>query len=141
MAVKRVVVEFDDSPDPERGTSLPPAFGAEASPETTDLHATDLPERQPDYGGALEGDAPRRPATSETVGRTFPDLVHDFAFRPECPAVALFTLAVAIFSPQIHKPSDLVLPGIVGVALNILWFGIAGCARLRRHRSRRSPTQ
>jgi hypothetical protein len=139
MAVKRVVVEIDDSPDAEQSTSLPAGLGAEAGPASAELHATDLPERQPDYDGALEGRAPGRPTTSETVGRTLADLVHAFICRPQFPAIALFIVAVIIFSPQTHKLNDLLLPAVVGFAFNVLWFGIAGCARLRRRLHQNHP--
>jgi hypothetical protein len=130
MAVRRVTIELDDVPDSAKRTSSPDSLLPKEDLVPEAKGKTDIPSRQTDY--TKESDSPTPPANcgQEKIGRTPWDLVFAFVNRHELMPTLLFALAFTISIKRIEKPSDLWIPGLIGLVLNSIWFGIQGIRAL-----------
>lgn len=128
MAVKRVTIELDDVPDKMSRTTSPASLMLKDDVVPEPQGNTDIPARQTDYQQdtaaieTLSGLKNRK----ETIGRTPADLVVIFINRPEVMAVILVFLAFLISVKRLQSMSDLWIPAMIGIVLNLVWFGIRG---------------
>ena len=129
MAIKRLTIELDDAPD--RGGQTSPPESLLARPEQS------LKEREltsPPTGSEPEETDASRPGIASTrpTGRTFPDLIAEFVNEPRAIATILMFASFLAFVVKTKELSDLANPLIVGILLNIVWFGVPWVARFRR---------
>ena len=126
MAIKRVTFELDDSPD--RGeTRVPAAARLAESKGFKTRQMTGLPtEKEVVETQSLEiaGPSPRAP------GRTMSDLVAEFINQPRAMATLLILVPFAIsLATNIPSFGHLIYPLVVGILLNITWFGVPWITR------------
>ncbi|RJQ46794.1 MAG: hypothetical protein C4528_06320 [Gammaproteobacteria bacterium] len=121
MAIKRLTIELDDSPDRAGQTKVPE--GARVA-ETKDFKAremTGLPTEK-------ESEETQSPETARAnpraPGRTSSDLFAEFVNQPRAMATLLIFAPVPFFAMKIQSFGDLIYPVAVGILLNVVWFGI-----------------
>ena len=127
MAIKRLTIELDDSPDRAGPTAIPEGVRATGATEFKAQEMTRIPskkeseETQSPEGGKVN---PRAP------GRTISDLVAEYVNEPRVMATLLIFAPFPFFAARIQMFSDLLYPAAVGVLLNVVWFGIPWAKRL-----------
>lgn len=126
MAVKRVTIQFDDSVDTEKSTSLPSSLIGGEKTLSEKSQNTSTPAEQDDYGKVqAEDNVDDVVLKAETVGRTPADLVFAFINRPEFMATILFLASFIVFIGKIKALTDFWMPLVAGMLLNFVWFGIS----------------
>lgn len=120
MAIKRLTIELDDVTDRVSPTTVPESLRPKKARELKQKELTALPREEDTEETSLErAGAPR----AKVVGRTIADLVADFANDPRAMATILMFLPFIPFVPKLDHLADLVLPTVIGVLLNVVWFG------------------
>ena len=129
MAIKRVTIELDDTPDITPSTA-PPASLVTKKRVSSKTQSTSTPQEQDDYRTPESLEKERGNARPlEKIGRTPSDLVFAFINRSEFMATALTFIAFLIFVGKLQKPADFWLPGLTAVLLNAVWFGVSEIRR------------
>ena len=121
MAIRRLTIELDDSPDRAGQTKIPEGARAAESKEFKASRVTGLPtekEMEETESPAFAAASPR------AAGRTISDLVVEFVNEPRAMATLLIFLPVPFFVTIIRSLTDLIYPIVIGVLLNAVWFGI-----------------
>lgn len=126
MAVKRVTIQFDDSVDTEKSTSLPSSLIGREKTLSEKSQNTSTPADQDDYEKAqAENNLDDIALKGETVGRTLSDLVFAFINRPEFMATILVIVSFIVFRGKIKELTDFWMPLVSSIILNSVWFGIS----------------
>jgi len=124
MAIKRVTVEIDDSPDahPTTGASVQAALPATTigADQTSSLDHYD-----DNVASKVDKLRPQRPA----VGRTIADIVVEFKDDVRFMTVALFVVSFAIFVGKLDSVANFHLPLLLGAFLNLVWHLTSRFAR------------
>ncbi len=126
MAIKRLTIELDDSPDVATSTALPDSLIGSKQALPPAITNTGTPDQQDDYQEQvmLGSDKGQKSAqVAEPIGRTPSDLIFAFINRPEFTIVALTFLSFLIFINKLKSFDNFKLPIGLSVLLNILWFG------------------
>ena len=120
MAIKRVTVELDDSPDQAALTRIPEAARGALSKDFKTREMTTIPTEETAETQSLDiGGAARK-----APGRTMSDLVAEFVNQPRAMATLLMFAPFAVYLPtKIPSFGHLIYPLTVGILLNIVWFG------------------
>ena len=128
MAIKRLTIELDDAPDTRQSTTVPEPLQASTPVELKSKDLTNLPsEEKGETTSLIVGKvAPRR------IGRTVSDLFAEFKDDGRVMAILLMFAPFAVFLRNVEKFADLLYPFIVGVLLNVMWFGIDFIRYLKR---------
>jgi hypothetical protein len=122
MAIKRLTIELDDAPDRVSSTTVPESLRPKKARDLKQKELTAIPKEEDTEETSLE--RPNAPP-GKVIGRTPADLVADFVNDPKVMATILMFLPFIPFAPKLDKLADLLLPGAVGVLLNLVWFGVA----------------
>lgn len=126
MAIKRVTFELDDSPNHANGTTIPE--GVRTSP-TQDFKGRELTVSPSDIRQS-ETDSPgTASAPLRAPGRTISDLIAEFKDDARAMATILMFVPFVVFVAKIHAFGDLLYPFVIGVLLNVIWFGVSFLAR------------
>lgn len=121
MAIKRVTIELDDTPDRVSPTTVPESLRPKKAHDLKQKESTAIPQIEDTAETSLE--RPNLPA-GRVVGRTTADLVADFANNPRAMATILVFIPFIPFVPKINQLADLLIPGVIGILLNLVWFGV-----------------
>ncbi|MBI4100572.1 hypothetical protein HY439_02420 [Candidatus Microgenomates bacterium] len=132
MPIKRLTLEFDDSPDRRQPTTVPEGLRLKEAGELKQRDLTSIPSEQdveetisPKPGAAL----PR------ATGRTVADLIADSMDDARAMATILMFVPFIVFGLKVQKfgdLSDLIYPGAYGVLLNAVWFGVSLIRHFRK---------
>lgn len=129
MAIKRVTIELDDSPEGDKSTAPP---STQKQQEFTEAKKHSL-TGTPDYKYSEETTLPNnQPTAPITTGRTFPDLISEFANNSRAMATTLIFVPFIIFVAKIDNIESLKYPVITGIILNTVWFGVPVITNLAR---------
>lgn len=128
MAFKRVTVEFHDTPDTDRATTVPEPLRASTPVDLKSKDLTNLPsEEEGETTSPITGEAPPR-----RIGRTVSDLFVEFKDDGRVVGTLLMFAPFVPFVIKIEEFGDLLYPFTVGVLLNVMWFGIGFIRYLKR---------
>lgn len=131
MAIKRVTIELDDTPDTGNRTLPPPSLIGPEKALPADREKTDTPAQQEVYKKEeAEMRAQDTGVKVETIGRTPADLVVAFINRPEFMAFVLTFLAFLIFVVKLQQLSDFWFPLVTAGIFNAIWFGVRMLIRI-----------
>ena len=121
MAIKRLTIELDDSPESQKATTPPTAHQEQEFTEAKKHGLTGTPE----YAVAEETTLPEKSGQPPvTFGRTFTDLLSEFANNPRAMATALMIVPFVIFAAKIDSIESIKYPVITGAIFNAMWFGV-----------------
>ncbi len=135
MAIKRVTIELDDSPEGDEPTSLPSPSKKQEFTESKKQNLTGVPAYKESEATDLPDKDTKPPATT---GRTYADLFSESANNPRAMATFLMLIPFVIFVLKIDSIESMKLPVVTGIILNIVWFGVPLVTRLYHWISNRS---
>lgn len=127
MAIKRLTIEMDDSPDTARLTGVPEGLRVTQPTELKERELTGIPtgKESDETVSPVSGKAaPRAP------GRTVPDLVAEFVNDARAMVTILMFVPFVVFVVKIQSINDFVYPVVMGVLLNVVWFVVPWIQRL-----------
>lgn len=130
MSIKRLTIQFDDSEDKHSITDIPDALK-----KKRDISETSQPTSIPDSDRIDSDQAVKPPSPPARTGRTYADFLFESKDDPRLMTSVLILLPVGIFAfaGDIDKFEDLLLPGVTGLALVVVWFGIPLLYKLSKY--------
>ena len=120
MAIRRVTIDLDDSADNNKHTLVAQSLTGRKVP-TRKYEGTSLPVHEEE---AQETELTEKTLPSPTIGRTYSDLIYEFYNSPRAMATILMFAPMPFFAFNINNINGLIYPIILGVVLNVVWFGV-----------------
>lgn len=119
VAMKRLTIQIDGLSDQSTSTSIPEGLQTK---EVKELKTSALTTSTVDREDQETISPEFAPSSTKAFGRTYPDIFAEFINNGRVMATLLTFLSFVVFAFKTDTLADLLIPAIIAVLLNIVWF-------------------